>query len=118
MPMRIVLIGIFALLVGCATSKEMYLPDGSKGHNISCDGSANSMGNCFQKAGDFWNSAPERRASGLSRISPPPGTSPPKMQWPWKKISQLIQVIAKSLFCACRALPISTISIRCGWNRT
>jgi len=47
------LVGIFTIFLGCTTSKEMYLPDGSKGYNISCDGSANSMGNCFQKAGEL-----------------------------------------------------------------
>ncbi|MBY0484226.1 hypothetical protein [Nitrosomonas sp.] len=56
MSPRILLIGIIAMLIGCAMSKEMYLPDGSKGYNISCDGSANSMGNCFQKAGELCGS--------------------------------------------------------------
>jgi hypothetical protein len=41
------------LLSGCATSQQTYLPDGSVGYNISCDGSANSMGKCIQKAGDL-----------------------------------------------------------------
>lgn len=44
---------LVVLLSGCAMSSEMYLPDGSKGYNISCDGTANSMGNCFQKAGQL-----------------------------------------------------------------
>ena len=44
---------ISANLAGCAISREVHLADGSKGHNISCDGAANSMGNCFQKAGDL-----------------------------------------------------------------
>jgi hypothetical protein len=56
MLVRIVVIALLTALVGCATSKEMYLSDGSKGHNISCDGSANSMGNCFQKAGELCGS--------------------------------------------------------------
>lgn len=56
MLLRIVVIGLLAVLIGCATSQEIYLPDGSKGHNISCDGSANSMGNCFQKAGELCGS--------------------------------------------------------------
>lgn len=53
---RLAAIALVVLLVGCATSREMYLPDGSKGHNISCDGSASSMGNCFQKAGELCGS--------------------------------------------------------------
>ena len=49
---------IFSLIVlaACAISREMYLPDGSVGYNIQCDGSANSMSNCFQKAGEICGS--------------------------------------------------------------
>ena len=36
MSARVLLIAIFTITVGCATSQEMYLPDGSKGYNISC----------------------------------------------------------------------------------
>jgi hypothetical protein len=43
-------------LTGCAISKPMYLPDGSQGFNISCDGSANSISKCFQKAGELCGS--------------------------------------------------------------
>jgi hypothetical protein len=47
--------GLIALLVvsACAISQEMVMPDGSQGYNISCDGSALSMGTCYQKAGDL-----------------------------------------------------------------
>jgi len=38
-------------LVGCAMSKEVYLPDGSKGYRISCDGMVLSAGDCLEKAG-------------------------------------------------------------------
>ena len=51
--MKILLLILVILLASCATSKRMYLPDGSYGHNISCDGAANKIGNCFQKAGDL-----------------------------------------------------------------
>lgn len=53
--MRLNLLPIIAALAlgGCAISKDMYLPDGSKGYNISCDGSANSISTCYQKAGDI-----------------------------------------------------------------
>jgi hypothetical protein len=54
--MRSMSAALVAVLAGCALSQEMYLPDGSKGHNISCDGSANSMGKCFQKAGELCGS--------------------------------------------------------------
>lgn len=53
MRLKILLISLVLGLGGCAISKDMYLPDGSKGYNISCDGSANSISNCFQKAGDL-----------------------------------------------------------------
>jgi hypothetical protein len=49
--MRIALLAL--LLGGCAFAQPMYLPDGSQGYNISCDGSANSIGKCFQKAGEL-----------------------------------------------------------------
>jgi hypothetical protein len=40
-------------LTGCAFSKETYLPDGSKGYSISCDGAAVGINTCFEKAGDL-----------------------------------------------------------------
>lgn len=50
----------YALLVfapmGCAISKETYLPDGTKGHSISCDGAAVGINTCFEKAGDLCGS--------------------------------------------------------------
>ncbi|GAB5604965.1 hypothetical protein [Sideroxyarcus sp. TK5] len=56
MRIKILLIMLVLGLGGCATSKDMYLPDGSIGHNISCDGSANSISKCFQKAGEVCGS--------------------------------------------------------------
>jgi hypothetical protein len=47
---------IFAplLLWACATSSAVYMPDGNKGHSITCGGeyvwNANSWQACFQKA--------------------------------------------------------------------
>jgi hypothetical protein len=46
---------VFAL-TGCAFSKEVYLPDGTKGHSISCDGAAVGIATCFEKAGDLCGS--------------------------------------------------------------
>ncbi|MDP3008274.1 MAG: hypothetical protein Q8N30_04290 [Methylococcales bacterium] len=51
--MRIVILGLATILGGCVMSSEVYLPDGTKGFNISCNGSANSISNCFEKAGDI-----------------------------------------------------------------
>jgi hypothetical protein len=39
-----------ALLAGCATADEMYMPDGRVGYNISCDA---GMDACLQKASDL-----------------------------------------------------------------
>jgi hypothetical protein len=44
------------LLCGCAISKPMYMPDGKQGYSISCDGSMNSIGKCFEKAGELCGS--------------------------------------------------------------
>jgi hypothetical protein len=51
--MKNVLLMSFIVLAGCATSKETYLADGSKGYSISCDGSAVGMNVCFEKAGEL-----------------------------------------------------------------
>lgn len=40
------------LISGCAIAKKTYLPDGSVGHSISCDGAAVGMNVCFEKAGE------------------------------------------------------------------
>ncbi|MGI9228810.1 MAG: hypothetical protein ACR2P9_03020 [Gammaproteobacteria bacterium] len=38
---------------GCATSKNIYLSDGSEGYSISCDGAAVGINVCFEKAGQL-----------------------------------------------------------------
>lgn len=45
---RLVVCAIVLLVGGCATSREVYFADGSKGHRINCD-----YGSCFEKAGDI-----------------------------------------------------------------
>lgn len=40
-------------LTGCATTSSMYLPDGSKGYSISCDGALVGMDVCYKKASDI-----------------------------------------------------------------
>ena len=58
--MRVVTPVIFAMSVGiiggCATSSQVYLPDGRQGHVINCRGTANSWGSCYQKAGEICES--------------------------------------------------------------
>ncbi|PMR69224.1 hypothetical protein CR158_18790 [Halomonas heilongjiangensis] len=49
----LVAVSAVATLVGCATSKEVYLADGSKGHSISCDGAVQNFGSCLEKAGEL-----------------------------------------------------------------
>ena len=46
------LIVVVALLQGCVTSKEVFLADGTKGHNINCSGSGMNYSNCLEKAGE------------------------------------------------------------------
>lgn len=41
------------LVSSCAIARETYLPDGSKGYSISCDGSAVGINVCFEKAGSI-----------------------------------------------------------------
>lgn len=44
------------VLSGCISNKPMYLPDGSQGHNIQCNGQLYSIADCFQKAGELCGS--------------------------------------------------------------
>jgi len=48
--------GLAALVTACASSKPVYLPDGSRGYSISCDGAAVGMNVCFEKAGQLCGS--------------------------------------------------------------
>jgi hypothetical protein len=50
---KLVVVLALTFLVGCAMADEMVLPDGTKGYNISCDGTVLSMGNCYKKAGEI-----------------------------------------------------------------
>ncbi|PMR68276.1 hypothetical protein [Halomonas heilongjiangensis] len=54
MRIRIFLFVMAAIAISaCATSKEVYLADGSKGHSISCDGAVQNFGSCLEKAGEL-----------------------------------------------------------------
>jgi hypothetical protein len=39
--------------IGCASSRELYLPDGRAGYALNCSGAARSWGMCLQKAGEI-----------------------------------------------------------------
>lgn len=49
---HLVLIGALALS-GCATSNKTFGPSGKEAHSINCNGAANSMGTCLEKAGEL-----------------------------------------------------------------
>ncbi|MBA3031034.1 MAG: hypothetical protein FP814_04330 [Desulfobacterium sp.] len=44
------------MISSCAMSKKTYLPDGSEGYSISCDGAAVGINVCFEKAGEICGS--------------------------------------------------------------
>ena len=48
----LIVIMTFAI-ASCAISKKTYLPDGSEGYSISCDGTAVGINVCFEKAGEI-----------------------------------------------------------------
>jgi len=43
-------------LSGCLTTQQAYLPDGSLGYEIRCDGTAFSMADCQRQAGEICKS--------------------------------------------------------------
>ena len=47
---------VIIIVAGCAISKKTYLPDGSEGYSISCDGAAVGINVCFEKAGQICGS--------------------------------------------------------------
>jgi len=52
MPMRYVA-ACLVVLAGCGTTaRESYLPDGTRGFHVSCDGLWGASGDCYAKAGD------------------------------------------------------------------
>lgn len=52
--MKILCLTIFCIVVvGCATSREIFMPDGGKGHSINCSGAALNWGICYEKAGEI-----------------------------------------------------------------
>ena len=50
---RFGLIAVCAIVAGCATSKETFTPDGSKGYSINCSGTNLNWGMCYEKAGEI-----------------------------------------------------------------
>jgi hypothetical protein len=93
---------LLSVLCACATSKEMYLPDGSKGYNISCDGSANSMGNCFQKAGELCGSRGYYILTREGEAVPFGSTVASANGDSFGYVSQAGMMITRSLFIKCK----------------
>lgn len=44
------------MISSCAISNKTYLPDGSEGYSISCNGAAVGINVCFEKAGQICGS--------------------------------------------------------------
>lgn len=42
-----------ATLMACTTVKDVYLPDGSRGYYVGCDGLTTGSADCYKKAGDI-----------------------------------------------------------------
>ena len=53
---KIFMLTTFILFNACATSKVIYTPEGKKGYNITCSGSALNWGMCYEKAGEMCGS--------------------------------------------------------------
>lgn len=51
--MKYILLLSAALLTGCVSSKPVYLPDGTMGLNVSCDGGMHNFSDCAAKAGEM-----------------------------------------------------------------
>lgn len=51
--MKLNVILLASVLVGCATSSPTYAPDGSRAHSINCSGAALNWGMCYEKAGQL-----------------------------------------------------------------
>lgn len=54
---KILLLASAAIVSGCATSKNTYLPDGRQGYSINCSGGALSWDLCYNKAGELCGGA-------------------------------------------------------------
>lgn len=55
--MKTFLLALSLLLAGCVSVKPVYLADGSTGHSISCNGAAQNIGACIEKAGEICGAA-------------------------------------------------------------
>lgn len=69
--MKLVTITMILFLAACTRASEIHLADGSEGYQISCHGAAQTMMDCFRRAGEecpqgfaLWNGANEGQSFG------------------------------------------------------
>lgn len=71
--MKIMIELLAIVLVGCATVKETYAPDGRKAYTLNCSGLARGWDKCFSAAGEICKSAGydilDRSSEGISVAS-------------------------------------------------
>ena len=53
MKRTLVVVVIAIAMFGCASSTEVYMPDGRKGYALDCSGLARNWGMCLKKAGEI-----------------------------------------------------------------
>lgn len=87
--MRIVIL-IF-LLTSCVAPKDIYLPDGSKGYSLKCDGATQDISICYAKAGELCGSV------GYQILA----TSKESTPFPTGYFNQYVTVVQRSLLIKC-----------------
>lgn len=63
---KIAFIFLALMISACASSKPIYLTDGTEGYAIDCSGSANNWGNCLEEAGKLCGAAGYERIDQAS----------------------------------------------------
>jgi hypothetical protein len=50
---RLLILTTVLSLLGCATARQTYTPDGRAGYTVDCSGEVLTWSYCYQKAGDL-----------------------------------------------------------------
>ncbi|HXJ34181.1 MAG TPA: hypothetical protein VMS22_09085 [Candidatus Eisenbacteria bacterium] len=69
MSMRYIVVACLAMLAACTTAHDIYFPDGTRGHRVSCDTCVTVPADCYQKAGEICG------ANGYTIVNMPGGTT-------------------------------------------
>lgn len=99
----LMLIAAVGLLAGCTMSRQITAADGRAAHRITCNGGANSMGSCFEKAGDICG------ASGYDVLNQDGSSTPfSQVSGRWSPAGGQINgqswnIVNRSLMVRCRA---------------